>query len=215
MTMREIALLLQQLGSEVKYTIRNDGGIRITYINGQHYSGSTGNMIARQMVGATISEARVKQLSKIKTAKGKWGHKKLDEIPEEIKREIRKTQRIFRKEGVKAGIPTIRKYRANIKLYGKKEADRLLRQASRYGQGLAYEENVRWLIIKLEEIQSKYPSEALKEAIKKVKEKKDIFKESWLQAIYKLGQTSDIGIDVASGRIKSEELGQKIQSIIL
>lgn len=214
MTMREIAVLLANMGNEVKYTIRNDGGIRITYINGQRFTGSSGNTIARNMVGATISEARVKQLGKIKTPKGKWGHKKLDDVSEETKKEIRKLQRVYRKQGVKAGIPTLRKYRANIKLKGKEEAHRLLRQAARYGLGLAYTDNVKWLITKLEEIQKAYPSETLKKAIEKIEEKKEVFLEKWIKAIYEIGQTSSLGLDVASNRITSEELGRRILEII-
>ena len=212
MTMREIAIILQELGSEVKYTIRKDGGILITHINGQKFSGAKGNMEARKMIGANISEARVKQLQKIHPPKGGW--KKLDIVPEDVKKEIRKMQRQYRKQGVKAGIPTIRKYRANVKLFGKKEANRLLNQAKRYGMGLAYEDNVDYLIQKLKEIQSKKPSDKLREAIDKVKELKPIFKEAWLKSIYSLANTSDFALDVQNGKIQSSELGEKILEII-
>ena len=183
MTMREIAEMLNQLGNEVKYTIRKDGGIRITYINGQRFTGSTGNTIARQMVGASLSEARRISLEKIKTPKGKWGHKKLDIVPDEVKKEIRRVQRLYRKQGVKAGIPTLRKYRANLKMYGVEEAQRKLRQTARYGLGLAYEENVYHLASRVEMDGRDVSSSELIQSAENIRMKVDTFRESWIKTI--------------------------------
>lgn len=209
MTMREIASTLQTLGSEVKYRVRKDGGIRITYINGQSYTGSTGNAVARMMVGQKISEARQRQLAKIQTPKGKFGHKKLDPIPEDVKKEIRRMQRVFKKKGAKAGIPTIRKYRANVKLYGKAEANRLLKQASRYGQGLAYEENVEHLAQRIAKDGSMLDSSALLECAENVRSASFKFKEVWIQKCY--GWLYDMEM---KGSPSPSEVAQMINNLI-
>ena len=209
MTMREVAILLANMGNEVKYTIRNDGGIRITYINGQRFTGSTGNTIARNMVGATISETRVKQLGKIRTPKGKWGHKKLDDVGEEIKKEIRRLQRLYRKRGNKAGIPTLRKYRANIKLYGKEEAERLLRQASRYGLGLAYESNVYSLASRVEMDGRQLNSQSLIDVAKEIRQATPYFKEDWIKTIYEILYDFE-----AYRHITADEVANMIRNIL-
>lgn len=184
MTMREIAEILTNLGSEVKYTIRQDGGIRITYINGQKFSGSTGNTEARKIVGATISEARVQQLAKIRTPKGKWGHKKLDSVSDETKKYLRKIQRQYKKKGVKAGMPTLRLYRSNVKKFGKKEANRLLKESERYGRGLAYSEGINALIQRLESDNKKLQSPAIASLIERVKKMSADLRDDIMMGIY-------------------------------
>lgn len=212
MTMKEIAFLLVQMGNEVKYTQRQDGGIRITYINGQRFTGSTGNTSARQMVGATISEARIQQLQKIRTPKGKWGHKKLEDIDDDIKKQIRKAQRIFRKSGISAGKPTIRKYRAVLKEYGREEAQRKLGQAMRYGMGLAYEENVDHLIsrLKMDSNESGNP-QALEDIIKRIKSMRSTLRESTLKNIV---DNEGPMYRWEKGEISTEEMARQINAIL-
>ena len=206
--MKEIALLLAQMGNEVKYTQRQDGGIRITYINGQRFTGSTGNAIAREIVGATISEARVKQLSKIRTPKGKWGHKKLDPVSEEVKKEIRKVQRLYKKLGTKAGMPTLRKYRAILKEYGHEEAQRRLRQASRYAMGYAYEENVYHLAERISMDAKALQSDRLAVIALKILHIRDRFLEKWIQQILQWLY------DMENGRYQPDEVADMINELV-
>ena len=208
MTMREIAFMLVQMGNEVRYTQRQDGGIRITYINGQRFTGSTGNTIARQMVGASISEARIQQLGKIKTPKGKWGHKKLDELSEDIKKQIRKAQRLFKKLGTKAGKPTLRKYRAVLKEYGREEAERRLGQAMRYAMGYAYIDNVFHLVMRISMDAEDFDSNSLRKTAEKVKAKADTFREDWISKCY------EWLYDMEQGQISPEECSNRIDSLI-
>ena len=81
-------------------------------------------------------------------------------------------------------MPTIRKYRANVKLFGKKEANRLLNQAKRYGMGLAYEENVEVLAKRIAMDASKMNSRELHQCAQNVRSKSALFKEAWIQKCY-------------------------------
>ena len=192
MTLKEIVKVLESQGHSIKFVVRTDGSIRITHIDGsKRFSGSTGNAIARAMVGATLSEARTTQLAKIRTPKKKWGHKKLDPLPDEVTKAIRRVQRLYRKAGAKSGIPTRKHYRENLKRFGKEEADRLLRQSERYIMGLAYEENVAVLVQRIRSDGWKYDSkgktqeaDALFQAAQHIANFSHSFKEKWISKIY-------------------------------
>ena len=212
MTMREIAETLSLIGNEIKYTTRKDGGIRITYINGQRFSGSTGNTIARSMVGASISEARIKQLGKIKTPKGKWGHKKLDVIPEETKKEIARLQRLYKKRDIKGGAPTLRNYRYVLKSKGKEEANRLLGQSRLYAMGLAYDDNIDHLIARLKSDMSKVKDQSgLDSLIERLKSMKGVLKEKVLQVIL---DTSGPLYQWEMGTINTDEFVRQVNAIL-
>ena len=218
MTIKDIISELIKAGHEVSFYKRKDGSYRITQIDNKHYRGSEGNTQARQIIGvrANLSEARTRALSKIKTPKGKGSYNKRRKksLLEETKKEIKHIQRLYRKAGTKEGMPTIRNYRYILEHKGVKEADRLLHQAYRRILGLAYVENVEWILIKLKQIQERYPSNSLKKAIKTIEKKKYEITERQLSDIYDLGTTSNLGLDVELGILTSEELGQKILAII-
>ena len=65
LTMIKVVAELQAQGHTIDYYVRTDGGILIKSIDGKKYTGATGNAVARTMAGATISEARIKQLKAI------------------------------------------------------------------------------------------------------------------------------------------------------
>ena len=216
MSVREIIQELQRQGHKVSFFVRKDGGVRITKIDETRFTGSQGNIVARTMIGTSLSERRSRQLESIRTPKGKFGHKTTTKLSPEMTKALRKAQRLFRKYDVKGGKPTTRNLRYIIKEKGETEAFRRLNQSIRYAKGLAYEENVDWLIKKLEEIQGKLdrPSNSLKKAIEKLRERKSDIREVQLQQIYALGTTSDLGIDVYTGILPPDFLGDMILEII-
>ena len=149
MTVRELINELIKQGHKVEFRERSERegkGVRITSINGVHYTGSEGNKEARAILGVKLSQAYQTHLAKIKTPKGKFGTKKKAPIDEEIKKKIRSLQRKFKKRGIKEGMPTLRNYRYVLEHYGKEEADRLLEGAGRYVKGIAYIKNIQALI---------------------------------------------------------------------
>ena len=185
MTMMDVIALLKDMNMDVQYTKRKDGGVRVTKIGNQRFTGSTGNAVARDMVGATLSERRVAQLKTIKTPKGKWGHKKTTEkLDEETIKRIRRVQRKMRKTGVnRTGAVTQRNYKWILKHEGKAEADRRLTQAERYVSGLAYVENVDALVSRLKLDNKKLKNKDIEEAIELIKAKRETMKESQLSAL--------------------------------
>ena len=188
MTIRDIIQIMKDANMDVSFYVRKDGGIRITKINGKSFSGSKGNVEARKIVGATLSEARIRQLAKLKTPKGKGSYNKRrrQKLDEETKKEIRRLQRLYRKNKTKSGAPTQRNYRYVMEHYGKKEADRLLKQSDYYARGVAYDENVDALIARLESDMSKLSDKSaskIRAIIDKLESMKGILREEVLGEI--------------------------------
>ena len=182
MTMIDVIDMLKEMGMEVKYIKRKDGGVRVTKIGNQRFTGSTGNQLAREMTGTTLSERRTAQLKTIKTPKGQFGHRKrVEQLDEDIVKRIRKVQRKMRKNQInRTGIVTQRNYRYVLKHEGKEEAERRLAQAERYASGLAYVENVDALLKRLKLDNNKLKNSDIEESIRIIKEKRETMKESQL-----------------------------------
>ena len=182
MTMIDVIDMLKEMGMEVKYIKRKDGGVRVKKIGNQRFTGSTGNQLAREMTGTTLSERRTAQLKTIKTPKGQFGHRKrVEQLDEDIVKRIRKVQRKMRKNQInRTGIVTQRNYRYVLKHEGKEEAERRLAQAERYASGLAYVENVDALLKRLKLDNNKLKNSDIEEAIRIIKEKRETMKESQL-----------------------------------
>ena len=143
---------LQNAGIDIKYRVRKDGGILITQVQGVKFSGAQGNAYIRNMTGESLSEAQIKQRQKIKPPKRvRPSARKKPDIPEDVRKQIQKLQRQYRKDNTK-GKPTISNYRHVKEKYGEEEARRLLKQSEYYIKGIAYEENIEALIQRLQQI---------------------------------------------------------------
>ena len=122
MTILDIIKELERQGHEIKYYHRKDGGYVITKMDGQHFSGKTGNAFARRMVGADISVARKVQLQMIRTPKGKRP-KKLSPLPENVKKKLQKVQKLWKKtHPTIEGTQTTGKARWRVEQFGEEEA---------------------------------------------------------------------------------------------
>lgn len=202
MTILQIAERLQQEGNIVSYRIRSDGGILITSINGKKYSGAEGNRIARSLVGQTLSEARRVQLESIKPKKGQSPtSRKLYQPDEELLKQLRKVQRIWRKNvDPKKGKITLKKLRWNIQNLGVARAKEKLEQALRYAQGLAYSKNIEALLGYINELQNKLSSKndikALEELKEEIVSNSNRIREEWISSIYDLLYDINHGRDV-------------------
>ena len=143
---------LQNAGVNIKYRIRKDGGILVTEVDGMRFSGAYGNSFIRSMTGESLSEAQIKQRQKIKPPKkvAPMARKK-EEVPEDVKRQIKKLQRLYRVDE-KKGKPTIKNWRYVKEKYGDQEANRLLQQSEYYIRGIAYTENIEALIQRLTQL---------------------------------------------------------------
>lgn len=145
---------LQSQGVNVKYRVRKDGGILVTEVEGLKFKSAEGNRFVRNLTGQQLSEAQIKQRQKIKPPKRVApARRRKPPIPENVKKEIQKLQRMYRKQGTK-GKPTIRNYRYVAEKYGEEKAQQLLKQSEYYVKGIAYTENIEALIMRLEQIAS-------------------------------------------------------------
>lgn len=195
--MIDVVKMLRLQGHDVQYRKRSDGGILITKIDGQSFKLAQGNTLAREIVGVTLSEARKEQLKEIgktlyKRVKNKETGKyetftlspaKRKKIPltNDLKKLLRKAQRLQKKTKVDAKVTTS-KVRYQLMHYGEEEARSKLLERIRYFQGYAYEENVRWLIKRLNAINFNYDL-AFDEIIMFIERNMTIIRESYIQEI--------------------------------
>lgn len=146
MTVRELASELKKRGHKVKFTVRKDGSIRITEIDGVKYPDSQGNAQARKIVGVALSQRRKSQLDKIQSPKGKKRKKKAKTEPSEEEKDLRKrtkrVQRIWR-ENKQEGTISWKNVEWTLHHFGYREAKERLEQSERYAKGLAYPANLQ------------------------------------------------------------------------
>lgn len=163
-TLKEIVADLRALGHNVEVYQRMDiqgrkRGLIIRRIDGISFQGSKGNEYARNLVGASLSQYQQEQMKRLNEPQGNSekalnklapSKRKKEALDKETQARLRRIQRLYRKKGAEYGLPTTAKYRWNVEHFGKAEAERLLSQAERYAKGLAYEDNIQYLIGRLE-----------------------------------------------------------------
>lgn len=198
--------ILRSRGHSVKFYRRPDGSYRITEINGVTYTGSTGNKVARQILGVKISEKREKQLERIRTPKKA-------PLPHEVDKRIRRVQRLWKKNKVqREGYVGRRGARYNLEHYGEEETLRKLSEQERYARGLAYTETIQWIIdyIRDQIIPKVSPQDkiTLKEIISLIENNKSTIKESDISPIH------DYLYDFRDGKISALEAKRRIESIL-
>ena len=177
---------LEKMGFKVDARRRTDGGWIITKINGMSFSGASGNQYAREVLGVELSQARIEQAHFNVNKYIKGSKKPKDKIDEEMEAELKKVQRLWRKNKVGARI-TKRKLRWHLKEGGRKEAWDYLKKMSRYGQGYAYTENVLYLAKYIEDVAQGCPAnykERVMEVAAAVRSNIETFKEEWIHEIY-------------------------------
>lgn len=188
MTVREIIKTLESQGHEVEFRVRSDGGIIIKRIDDQRFTyGATGNVAARQMVGADISEARIKQL-KYATKSHQAKKPTLDEeIEREYRRVKRKWNKAFKAQKGKphpAGYFGKRRIRYAMEKYGKEEALRRIREAERYASGIAYSKNVQILAAFIRSAGDRFQSAELVKLSEDLVDNAYTIRDEWIQPAY-------------------------------
>lgn len=165
MNLRQLVNKLRQEGHSITYYVRKDGGILIKSIDGQRFTGASGNKLARAMSGETLSVKRSEQLTRIT-----WSGKRAKAYFEdrEVKRLLQRVQRKWnqafphkRGEVPPVGLKTSKKVKWSLENRGREETIRLLTEAERYASGKAYSENIRQLADYVQDAASKYQSEEL------------------------------------------------------
>lgn len=211
MTMMEVVRQLQAEGHSVDYYVRKDGGILVKSIDGERYpTGASGNARARQIAGASISEARVAQL-KFATRARKVKKPSLDdEIYREWQRVKKKWNKAFK---AKKGQPHPAGYFGwgriaySIKTHGREEALRRIHEAEKYASGIAYSKNIEYLYTLIQDAGTKYNSQELLKLAEDIKDNAYAIREEWIKPaydeLYKLNQG-----------VKPKEVARNTRSIL-
>ena len=180
MTVRQTISLLQSQGHKVTFYQRRDGGVLIKSIDGQVFTGATGNLYARAMTGQTLSVKRAKQLGDI-TWSGKRLQSQIAAKDNDVKKKFKRVQRIWRKAFPRidgkvppVGRKTAKKVKWSIEHRGKEETLRLLEESERYAKGKAYSKNVQQLADFINEYGMTYQSSELNQLAK------DILANAWM-----------------------------------
>lgn len=213
MTIKEIAEILAEQGHNIKIRKRSDGGYLISGIDSERFSGASGNIRARQIVGATLSAARSYQLARIRPPKNVAPiRRKQAPLPKELLKDMRRVQREWRKNHPDiSGTISTKGLRYQYEKYGEEAAKASLNKAYRYSQGYAYIENVNWLIERLTNDRNKldgYEASIIDEIIEQIKMKQLSFKEEWISEIYE-----EI-YEFEKRQIEADELARRINNIM-
>ena len=219
-TIRQIIQEAQKQGFKIRAYERKGGGLRITNINGVYFKGSAGNTYLRNVMGEPLSEAKRSHLKDITenvsvikinrltgdmkiVKKGTFGNAKKDPISKEVRNQITRLQKQFKKnenrKSLKGNI-SLSNYRYNLETYGEKEARRKLEEAELYAKGYAYTGNVKALRTRILEWSRKYPEfRKVYDLLNTIlKNKKHLTEKSLMdirEELYNIGELVDIGLD--------------------
>ena len=186
MTMIEVVRELQQQGHKVDFYVRKDGGILVRRIDGERFSGASGNKRAREITGATISEARISQL-KYATRSRKVKYDIDEEIEKEYRRVKKKWNKAFKSKKGKQH-PAGYFGRARIKYlmqhYKKEEVLQRILEAERYASGIAYSKNIQILATFIKNAGQQYNSQDLLKLADDIEQEAFSIREEWIQPAY-------------------------------
>lgn len=209
MSVLEMIRALEKAGNKVSYYQRKDGGYVITKINNTRFSGKSGNVRARQILGQKLSYARQVQLARIRVPKGQRQVKRTA-VPEYLKKRLRKIQVQWRKDHPDIrGTISMRGLRYTLEHFGEEAAEMSLDKAWRYSQGYAYFENVQFLIERIRMNLYKQPSSEMERVVSLIEQRMNVFKEEWIQHCY------EAIYDWERHIIDGAECARRIESIIV
>ena len=209
MTLREMVAELEARGYDVKYYVRNDGGIEVRSINGKKFRSKKGNRAMRLLLNQELSERRATQLKRI-TKQRNWTKSKL-KTPSDMERALKKVQRKWRKAGIKGTISK-RNLKKMIEERGLEEAQRYLEEMERHAEGKAYNSQIDGLIARLEEdilnLDDSESQTLLQECIDLIEENRDSISPQDVIAIF------DELYNFEAGALHITILYERIHSII-
>ena len=147
MTIKQIIDLLINQGHSVTWRKRSDGGYLITTIDGEKYTGASGNVKAREITGQKLSEKRRVQLKRITRPK-------LAPLPKQVKSLQRKINKILKQKEedgkLHEGRVKAKQLRQSLAEVGEEETIAKLHRKLRYQSGYAYEANVDYVIERIQ-----------------------------------------------------------------
>ena len=188
MTMREVVAKLIAEGHEVEFYVRKDGGILVKRIDSKLYPhGASGNARAREIAGATISEARVSQLKYATKARKVKKLPPSDPIRQAYEKAKKQWNKAFKSKKGKphpAGYFPWQKVQYTLEHEGEAEALRRIKEAERYATGIAYSKNVEILAGFIRSAAEQYNSSALRQLAENLIENAYLIKDEWIKPAY-------------------------------
>ena len=198
MTMIEVVRELQKQGHDVEYYVRKDGGILVKEIDGQKFpTGASGNAMARQIVGAEISSARVQQLKYAMRQRGKQQVKinvpdPLKDYYTQVKKKWSKTMKAKGGKAHPAGYFSWNKVKKKLRDEGEEAAFAYIAEKEKYASGIAYYENVAILARRVREAAVSFNSQDLLDLANDIEENAYSIRESAIlpayEQLYKLDE---------------------------
>ena len=185
-TIRNIVEQLMDDGFDITYYVRKDGGILIRSINGQKFTGATGNQVAREMVGEALSERRETQLASATKKRQSFA----EEFGKAAFNKYKKVASKWRRANLpsSAGKISMKKFREIAREKGTAEALRILSEKEKYASGIAYSANIDILLQKLDSLITSLGEEAdtsaLEDLYNLIDENRDSIREDAINPVY-------------------------------
>ena len=211
MTLINIVETLQSEGHKITFRYRTDGSIIIKSIDGKKFRSLTeGNKTARSMVqGGELSVARATQVKYnvekyIKLKSGE--HKAKGDIEEALESELKKVQRLWRKNKITGqGHISKKKLRYYIKTEGNKKAMEYLLGRERYARGIANEANVMFLCQRLQRLtlgKGKKYAHQIDVLIDDIMSMRDSFREEWIEPCNQIAYDKTLSVEDKIAKIR-------------
>lgn len=185
MTVKEMIETLKEQGHQVSFRKRPDGSYLITRLDGIAYMLAKGNAKAREILGESLSERRAKQLERIAPPKKVAPSKrKIQEtLSQRMLKELRRVQRIRRKEGANGQIGK-RGLRVILREEGEEAVFDYLKQSERTARGYARYDSIDALQQRIESWKniSQIPG-SWQNVLTLIQEKRELFLEAWIAPI--------------------------------
>ena len=223
MTIKEIAQRLREQGHQVTLYQRKDRGYLITSIDGVKYRGAEGNNRARVLVGTELATRRKSQLKSITPMKGsssakarKKGKPRKPPLSDELLKEIRKTQRLWRQTQAQGRVTTA-KIRYVINNEGEEAAMITLKKLQAYSKGIAYDDNIEHLAERIERLATGHSKNAseLRNLANKIRRFKgqNRFKDEWISRINEYFYNAELQASGGDDRALIVAVNQTLQLI--
>ena len=149
------------------------------------------------------SSARKAQLTRITTK----GVRKKAPVPEELKKEVAKLQRRWKKVARPKGEIKLQKFRERYQELGYEETKRSIEQLHRYADGLAYDAVIDHLILYIRDAANRSGDEVLSQIADDIDSARARIKDEWIPQIY------DVLYNVGK-TISTEDAREKIRDIL-
>jgi len=198
MKLIKIVQMLAKKGMPISYRFRNDGGVVVTSLAGVRYKGSAGNIEARKVAGAKLSDKQIAQRIKAYQASPL-------QFDMEFRKQLKATQKAMKANpDFHHGKMSSKLAKSKIEYDGRDKTLQVMKNLETMAKGLAYETVVETLILRLARLDWEKFSESIGVLHANIREIPDKL----------IPQMYDIGYDVGKGATSAEEGNRLIMELL-